>query len=168
MEKKINNKGFTIVELVIVIAVIAILASVLIPTFSQMITKAKQAKIYSEANSIYKNYLTEELKDGDIPEYVVIKVDEDICIMYFKGEQIQETLSLSAVKEKVEENREFILTQLENYDKVYISEKVPEENEEIKEVEFKIIDGVLMWRYRGEEEWKKVLPLDEVGCTIGS
>ena len=53
--------------------------------------------------------------------------------MYFKGEQIQETLSLSAVKEKVEENREFILTQLENYDKVYISEKVPEENEETKE-----------------------------------
>lgn len=167
MEKKINNKGFTIVELVIVIAVIAILASVLIPTFSQMIAKAKQAKIYSEANSIYKNYLTEELKDGDIPEYVVIKVDEDICIMYFKGEQVQETLSLSAVKEKVEDN-EFILTQLENYDKVYISEKVPEENEETKEVEFKIIDGVLVWRYRGEEEWKEVLPLDEVGCTIGS
>lgn len=167
MEKKINNKGFTIVELVIVIAVIAILASVLIPTFSQMIAKAKQAKIYSEANSIYKNYLTEELKDGDIPEYVVIKVDEDICIMYFKREQVQETLSLSAVKEKVEDN-EFILTQLENYDKVYISEKVPEENEETKEVEFKIIDGVLVWRYRGEEEWKEVLPLDEVGCTIGS
>ena len=167
MKKKINNKGFTIVELVIVIAVIAILASVLIPTFSQMITKAKQAKIYSEANSIYKNYLTEEIKDGDIPEYVIIEVDEDICIMYFKGEQVQETLSLSAVKEKVEDN-EFILTQLENYDKVYISEKEPEENEEIKEVEFKIIDGVLMWRYRGESEWKEVLPLDEVGCTFGS
>lgn len=167
MEKKINNKGFTIVELVIVIAVIAILAAVLIPTFSQMITKAKQAKIYSEANTIYKNYLTEEIKDGDIPEYVIIEVDEDICIMYFKGEQVQETLSLSAVKEKVEDN-EFILTQLENYDKVYISEKVPEENEEIKEVEFKIIDGVLMWRYRGESEWKEVLPLDDVGCTFGS
>lgn len=167
MEKKINNKGFTIVELVIVIAVIAILASVLIPTFSQMITKAKQAKIYSEANTIYKNYLTEEIKDGDIPEYVIIEVDEDICIMYFKGEQVQETLSLSAVKEKVEDN-EFILTQLENYEKIYISEKIPDENEEIKEVEFKIIDGVLMWRYRGEEEWKEVLPLDEVGCTIGS
>ena len=167
MEKKINNKGFTIVELVIVIAVIAILASVLISTFSQMITKAKQAKIYSEANTIYKNYLTEEIKDGDIPEYVIIEVDEDICIMYFKGEQVQETLSLSAVKEKVEDN-EFILTQLENYDKVYISEKEPEENEEIKEVEFKIIDGVLMWRYRGESEWKEVLPLDEVGCTFGS
>ena len=39
--KKNNKKGFTIVELVIVIAVIAILAAVLIPTFSSIIKKAK-------------------------------------------------------------------------------------------------------------------------------
>lgn len=39
--KRNNKKGFTIVELVIVIAVIAILAAVLIPTFSSIIKKAK-------------------------------------------------------------------------------------------------------------------------------
>lgn len=39
--KKTSKKGFTIVELVIVIAVIAILAAVLIPTFSSLIQKAK-------------------------------------------------------------------------------------------------------------------------------
>ncbi|MCI7095187.1 MAG: type II secretion system GspH family protein, partial [Clostridiales bacterium] len=39
--KRNNKKGFTIVELVIVIAVIAILAAVLIPTFSSVIKKAK-------------------------------------------------------------------------------------------------------------------------------
>ena len=38
--KNSNKKGFTIVELVIVIAVIAILAAVLIPTFSSLIAKA--------------------------------------------------------------------------------------------------------------------------------
>ncbi len=38
--KRTNKKGFTIVELVIVIAVIAILAAVLIPTFSSLIKKA--------------------------------------------------------------------------------------------------------------------------------
>ena len=36
---KRNKKGFTIVELVIVIAVIAILAAVLIPTFSSLIRR---------------------------------------------------------------------------------------------------------------------------------
>ena len=38
--KNTNKKGFTIVELVIVVAVIAILAAVLIPTFSGIIAKA--------------------------------------------------------------------------------------------------------------------------------
>ena len=38
-----NKKGFTIVELVIVVAVIAILAAVLIPTFAGIINKANQS-----------------------------------------------------------------------------------------------------------------------------
>ncbi len=38
-----NKKGFTIVELVIVVAVIAILAAVLIPTFSGIIKKANES-----------------------------------------------------------------------------------------------------------------------------
>ena len=44
MIKRNNKKGFTIVELVIVIAVIAILAAVLIPTFSGLIKKANESK----------------------------------------------------------------------------------------------------------------------------
>lgn len=39
-----NKKGFTIVELVIVIAVIAILAAVLIPTFANLVEKANESK----------------------------------------------------------------------------------------------------------------------------
>ena len=41
---KLNKKkGFTIVELVIVIAIIAILAAVLIPTFASLIRKANES-----------------------------------------------------------------------------------------------------------------------------
>ena len=43
MIKRNNKKGFTIVELVIVIAVIAILAAVLIPTFSSIVKKANES-----------------------------------------------------------------------------------------------------------------------------
>ena len=43
MNKKMNKKGFTIVELVIVIAVIAILAAVLIPTFVSLVNKANRS-----------------------------------------------------------------------------------------------------------------------------
>ena len=42
--KRSNKKGFTIVELVIVIAIIAILAAVLIPTFASLIQKANVSK----------------------------------------------------------------------------------------------------------------------------
>lgn len=41
---KNSKKGFTLVELIIVVAVIALLAAVLIPTFSSLISKANQAK----------------------------------------------------------------------------------------------------------------------------
>lgn len=41
--KSKSKKGFTIVELVIVIAIIAILAAVLIPTFSSLLKKANQS-----------------------------------------------------------------------------------------------------------------------------
>ena len=42
--KNTNKKGFTIVELVIVIAVIGILAAVLIPTFSNLVKRANESK----------------------------------------------------------------------------------------------------------------------------
>lgn len=55
--KRNNKKGFTIVELVIVIAVIAILSAVMIPTFSGIVEKANKSAAQQEANNIYKNYL---------------------------------------------------------------------------------------------------------------
>ena len=51
---KMNKKGFTIVELVIVIAVIAILAGVMIPTFGGVIDNANLTTAKQEAANIYK------------------------------------------------------------------------------------------------------------------
>ena len=52
-----NKKGFTIVELVIVIAVIAILAGVLIPTFAGIVAKANKSAAEQEAANAYKEDL---------------------------------------------------------------------------------------------------------------
>ena len=59
-----NKKGFTIVELVIVIAVIAILAGVLIPTFAGIIKKANNSKALQEAQNAYKEAYAEAVADG--------------------------------------------------------------------------------------------------------
>jgi type IV pilus assembly protein PilA len=61
--RKNNSKGFTIVELVIVIAVIAILAGVLIPTFSGIVEKAKKSAALQEAQNAYKEAYAIALSD---------------------------------------------------------------------------------------------------------
>lgn len=65
--KNTKKKGFTIVELVIVIAVIAILAAVAIPTFSSVITKAKQSNAMQAAKSAYTDYLAETNPSTKLP-----------------------------------------------------------------------------------------------------
>ena len=57
--KKLNKKGFTIVELVIVIAVIGILAGVLIPTFTIVVRKANQSAAIQALDTARKEYMTE-------------------------------------------------------------------------------------------------------------
>lgn len=55
MLKKLK-KGFTITELVIVIAVIAILAAVLIPTFSNVISKANESAAMQNCRAAISDY----------------------------------------------------------------------------------------------------------------
>ena len=70
--KKLNKKGFTIVELVIVIAVIAILAGVLIPTFATVVEKANQSKAMQQAKNAYELFLAEYAEKGqDIPNLCI-------------------------------------------------------------------------------------------------
>lgn len=66
MKSKFNNakRGFTIVELVIVIAIIAILAAVLIPTFSSLVQSAQMASDTSLITNLNKELAMAEAKDG--------------------------------------------------------------------------------------------------------
>ena len=64
--KKTNKKGFTIVELVIVIAVIAILSAVLIPTFAGITNKAKESAAIQQTTNVVTAYRTDyDLVEGD-------------------------------------------------------------------------------------------------------
>ena len=61
--KRNNKKGFTIVELVIVIAVIAILSAAMIPTFGGITKKAQASARAQEARNAYTNYLIDSNAD---------------------------------------------------------------------------------------------------------
>ena len=73
--KKNNRKGFTIVELVIVIAVIGILAGIMIPTFSSVVDDANEKALASEIKNTYTLFLTEyAAKDFDD---VLVEIDDE-------------------------------------------------------------------------------------------
>lgn len=74
--KRTNKKGFTIVELVIVIAVIAILAAVLIPNLSRLVEKANESKAMQEARNILAGKVIDYGKDVPSEIDMVIKVDD--------------------------------------------------------------------------------------------
>ena len=67
--KKRNRKGFTIVELSIVIAVIAILAAVMIPVFGNIVGESRKAAAARNAQSIYSNYVNDFVVNNDDGEY---------------------------------------------------------------------------------------------------
>ena len=71
--KNTKKKGFTLVELVIVIAVIAILAAVLIPTFTSVITRANQsASVQKWKATIDEEYVEYVADNQKIPEEIYL------------------------------------------------------------------------------------------------
>lgn len=79
--KKQTKKGFTLVELVIVIAVIAILSAILIPTFGNVISEAKENAAQEDARTAYQQFLMDH-KDEDVvtsknyTAYILVDAEE--------------------------------------------------------------------------------------------
>ena len=71
-----STHGFTLVELIIVIAVIGLLAAILIPVFSNVIKKANAKSALSDARNSVENYLTYALEDPSLPRNLVIIVEK--------------------------------------------------------------------------------------------
>lgn len=81
--KRKNNKAFTITELVIVIAVVAILAAVLIPTFSNVIEKANQSNdtvLVKNLNTALSSYEALSGKPSTMHEALTAVAEEGFLV----------------------------------------------------------------------------------------
>ena len=71
MRKMKNKKGFTLMEMLIVVAIIAILIAIAIPTFASSLNKARVATDEANIRSGYAAVMTEVLTDDEI---IMLKV----------------------------------------------------------------------------------------------
>ena len=83
--KKLNKKGFTIVELVIVIAIIAVLAAIMIPSFSGVLGNAKDSAATSGARNAYTQYLNNNAESDSELADDFIYVDSDRYVAIVNG-----------------------------------------------------------------------------------
>lgn len=64
--KKNNKKGFTLAELLIVVAIIAVLVAIAIPVFTAQLHRAQDATDLANIRSYYAELQTEALMNGKI------------------------------------------------------------------------------------------------------
>lgn len=64
MKKKANKKGFTIMEMLIVVAIIAVLVAIAIPTFNGALEKSKEATDVANVRAAYAELQVAMLTDN--------------------------------------------------------------------------------------------------------
>ena len=62
--KKTNKKGFTLAELLVVVAIIAVLVAIAIPIFTSQLEKAREATDAANLRAAYAEVVSSELTNG--------------------------------------------------------------------------------------------------------
>ena len=75
--KKNNRKGFTLAELLIVVAIIAVLTAIAIPVFTSQLEKSREATDMSNLRAAYAEVMTMYLTDGSGSATVTARQHQD-------------------------------------------------------------------------------------------
>ncbi len=61
LKKKLNKKGFTLAELLIVVGIIAVLAAIAMPVFGDALEKAETARDFANVRAAYSELLVDKM-----------------------------------------------------------------------------------------------------------
>ncbi len=127
MKKFNNKKGFTIVELVIVIAVIGILAGVLIPTFSGIVQRANESKINQEMTNALKVVLAGNATSGALANgttFVMSQENKDkkyeaVYYAKYNGNKFEKIIAIDATNKLSKDDYDTVIVGTNKENKYY-------------------------------------------------
>ena len=90
MNKKKNNKGFSLIELIIAIAILIILTGMLAPQFMKYIEKSREAKDVQAMDTVYSS-LQAALANEDAYDYMVTQVNDETVHLFTVSQFIGES-----------------------------------------------------------------------------
>ncbi|MBR3187535.1 MAG: prepilin-type N-terminal cleavage/methylation domain-containing protein [Lachnospiraceae bacterium] len=76
---KKNRKGFTLAELLIVVAIIAVLVAIAIPVFTTQLEKSREATDIANVRSAYATVVAAYLVDGEEPEAIEVQAKQTVA-----------------------------------------------------------------------------------------
>ena len=71
-----NKKGFTLAELMVVVAIIGVLVAVSIPIFNSQLEKSREATDLANVRSAYAQVMTEAISKDGLPEPVAVFLNQ--------------------------------------------------------------------------------------------
>ncbi len=89
MRKMRERKGFTLAELLIVVAIIAVLVAIAIPIFSAQLEKSKEATDMANVRAAYATIVAEHIQDGSAHEVSVAAKQKDTSWETTDGGQLE-------------------------------------------------------------------------------
>ena len=116
MKKRVNKKGFTLAELLIVVAIIAVLVAVAIPVFTAQLNKAKYATDVANARAVYAELTADYVangittlqltyNNGELFDKALFELDSGLpCTVevYDKDGNLQNTYSFTGIADYLE------------------------------------------------------------------
>ena len=100
---KKNNKGFTLAELLIVVAIIAVLVAIAIPVFTSQLEKSREATDVANVRSAYAEVVTHYLDKASIKP-ITVQANQKVAgwqtsptpVLTYQGGGTQATYSFAA------------------------------------------------------------------------
>ena len=84
-----NNKGFTLVELLAVIAIMAILLIIALPNVLKMFNESKEKIFLTESKSVFKEAINQTIKDRNFSDVIYCKsMNDEVNLLDMSGRDI--------------------------------------------------------------------------------